>query len=904
MALRAACGGVIASVAAAVSRSGLASNVIGIASDKGQATATQNYSYEKLWMSPWVRAMTEMTQNSLDAGARNQRIVLLDATKLTERDAYKDPLLLTYAEDDGKGMRVSDFIKWFQQYGGSGKRSSGGMPTAGGLGDGNTFTVHGARCTVVRSSNFLSIIQASSAVHLCAGCGFALPRAQVRGEGANEWCDVTLPCIREGCGLRCCDGMEATQECPSELCGHDKFPALADLVRRAHAAGEGLAEAASADPALALVCTKCWGFHARVPLPDPPANDLFVKGLQMLVEHEPATIRDYRSYWSVERTHTEARASWLQFVPPALRSTLRVRTCAMELEAEQGQQGQQGELLDYPPPAQLVPLWHSPRMAKQGETWAVLSKVQSDGEDLDKRYLRVLMNSLLVHKIPLYVEQEHALVLNVYSTAPPSVYTTSNRGSIEGPLKPLIADLISELRGEGLRAPDACFLLEFKDIVATAEASEAPVEASEASEAPVDAPACAEDGASSSSSSGLAEMLDATTSASAYIKEEAVKSKGTQRMQVVGSLRAALEGSALAFLAGLMRKMEDPAFALSYMEDTVLPALLSHVRAKQHSTSLASMQNSLSAEDARAIGLASRFAEAVREQPWEPETHELLASLQRFPAEASEGEGAEAWFPPLLVNDTSSVRVPLGISYGNLSNGTAFVLRLYRSALDMTLTASLKHSRLSWRVPKAMRETQLRVGLLLQNMGLDAYRGPQRFAALTPSCAPPSGGGGGGAALLASAGLCARSSETDQDSHTLACLHLPSQTFCVDAGYVLSARARLSLGLTTASLKDSYDESAMCPDSCATLLLPLALHEFAHALCDGADHDEEYAGVLTALTTSAMAERVHERLVKQAKIIKSELADQRASAIQLLRGLKRPRGAEAASSGTKKARKD
>jgi hypothetical protein len=941
-------------VAAAVSRSGLASNVIGMAADKGQATATQNYAYSKIWMSPWVRAMTEMTQNSLDACARNLRIVLLDATALTERDKFKDPLLLTYAQDDGKGMRVGDFILWFQQYGGSGKRSSSGCggaaPTAGGLGDGNTFTVHGARRTVVRSSNFLRIIQGTSAVHLCAGCGFALPRAQVRG-AEGEWSDVTLPCIRDGCGLRCCDGMQAAETCPSEQGGHDMFPALGNLVRRAHAAGEGLAVAAAADPALGLVCTKCWGFHERKPLEEPPTHALFLHGLQLLVEHEPETVRDFRSYWCVNNTLQEARASWLQFVPPSMRKTLQVRACAMDFaevglgslaQEDEEQSAQEAKALsaqsvlqDYPPPAQLSPIWQSPRMQKQGETWAVLSQVLrsqvlSDDETLDKRYLHVLMNSLLVHKLPLYTDQERALVLNLYSTAPPSVYTTSNRGSIEGPLKPLIADLVQELRGEGLRAPESCILLEFEGVVgALGEAGGPPAAESDATSG---------GGASSSSSSsssagagGIADMLDASSRASDLIKAAAHTSKDTQRAQVAGSLRAALEGSSLSFLADLMRKMGEPSEAAPYMESTVLPALLEHVRGKLPSTQVASMQHALSAEDARAVCLATRFAKAASQLPWEPETHELLASLQRFPAEASKGEGAETWFPPMLVNDRVTVRAPLGLSYGNLSNGVVFVLRLFRSALDMTLAASLKNSRISWRVPKSMQGTKLRVGLLLQSMSAVAYRGSQRFAALTPACAGTcsgsgcsssggsgsSGGGGsgssGGAAILASAGLLHPRSGDEQDSHALACLHLPTQTFCVDAGYILSSPARVALGMAAPPM-DAYDESDMCPDACITLLLPLALHEFAHALCDGAEHDEEFAGVLTALTTSAMAERMQDRLVKQAKTIKSELVEQRASAILKLRaagGQKRARaviGAVDASSsaggggGGKKAR--
>ena len=101
--LRAAYRAIIAGVAAAVSHSDLASNVMGMAADKGQAMATQNYASSKIWKSPWVRAMTEITQKSLYACAQSLRIVLLGATALTESDKYKDPLLLDYVEGLRKG---------------------------------------------------------------------------------------------------------------------------------------------------------------------------------------------------------------------------------------------------------------------------------------------------------------------------------------------------------------------------------------------------------------------------------------------------------------------------------------------------------------------------------------------------------------------------------------------------------------------------------------------------------------------------------------------------------------------------------------------------------------------------------------------------------------------------------
>ena len=274
-----------------LSRSGWGANMVGMAEDKGQATALQNYGYKKIWMSPWVRALTEMAQNSLDAGAKELRLVLMECSSLEETcDKKVDPLLLTYAADDGKGMVLDSFVAWFQQYGGSGKRQSGGgAPTAGGLGDGNTFLVHGARRTVARSSNFLSIIQGKSAVHLCAGCGFILPRTQVKYEGA--WREVSLPCLRSECPLCLIDGMEAVAECPQEAGSFDLFPELGDLVRRVHASAGGHA---GSDAAQGLVCTQCLGFHARAPLPPEraPQNAHFARGLELLVEERAIPVAE------------------------------------------------------------------------------------------------------------------------------------------------------------------------------------------------------------------------------------------------------------------------------------------------------------------------------------------------------------------------------------------------------------------------------------------------------------------------------------------------------------------------------------------------------------------------------------------------------------------------------------
>lgn len=235
-----------------------------VAEDKGAATALQNYAYKKIWMSPWVRALTEIAQNSLDAGADELRLVLLECNSLEpERNAETDPLLLTYAADNGKGLLLDSFIGWFQQYGGSGKRSASGSSsssssaTAGGLGDGNTFLVHGARRTVARSANFLSVIEGKTAVHLCAGCGFILPRTQVKYD--DVWREVSLPCLRRGCALRLVDGMEAVAQCPQAAGAYDLFPELGDLVRRVHATAAWrdppLPDAAEPDGSVGTVST-------------------------------------------------------------------------------------------------------------------------------------------------------------------------------------------------------------------------------------------------------------------------------------------------------------------------------------------------------------------------------------------------------------------------------------------------------------------------------------------------------------------------------------------------------------------------------------------------------------------------------------------------------------------------
>lgn len=941
-ALRQACAKVIETVRERRSRSGWEANAVSVAEDKGAATALQNYAYKKIWMSPWVRALTEIAQNSLDAGADELRLVLLECNSLEpERNAETDPLLLTYAADNGKGLLLDSFIGWFQQYGGSGKRSASGSSsssssaTAGGLGDGNTFLVHGARRTVARSANFLSVIEGKTAVHLCAGCGFILPRTQVKYD--DVWREVSLPCLRRGCALRLVDGMEAVAQCPQECGAHDLFPELGNLVRRVHAtaiwrdpplpdAAEPDAaepDAAKPDAAEALVCTRCLGFHARAPLPPEraPKHPQFARGLELLVEHVPEALRDSGRSWSAFVTLKDARSSWMQFMPSCLRTALRLRCAAVRTEdsylyvsavlplREDEMAGIYDDsrmlmldcvsescsgaaLLDYPAAATLASVWESPKIKEASAeqfTWVELSEATAHSGDVDTYYMHVLMNGLLVHRVPLYGNQPLPLVLSLTSNAPPSAYTTSNRGSIEGPLKPLIADIVSEIKYGKLQRPENFFLLSPQDVLAAPAAEPEPEPAAAA------AP-------ESAGSSALAGMVQERAREGEARLARAQRAKAAYRASLLSDLREAQRTSARQVLAGLLR--ESTAFAsqggyaevtnaaelLADIQARVRPALLSTILRAQPSRALPRLSHSVCAEDAW-VSASLDALEADLAAGFSSSAGYKLDALLACKDLSTDSVAADRrllavvqWTPTYLVNGQDA-ELPRGLSYGHLSDGAVFALSVFGRALRELHTAALKNSRINWKVPESFCEAHAPpVGLLIQAQGYVASRGGRIVGAEDQRSRR---------GTLAAAALKASTT----DSHLMACLHMSSKTFFVDAGYVLSNQARYVLGVDPETeLGSVYEETELDAEVCVALVLPLALHEFAHAITRSAEHDEDFASIMTILMTSAACEHTQERVLRYAQELRAQLQAQRAQLVQRLRS-----AAGTASARTKRA---
>ena len=823
---------------------------------------------------------------------------------------------------------------------------------------------------MARSANFVSVIEGKTAVHLCAGCGFILPRTQVK---YGQWREVSLPCIRAGCPLRLVDGMEAVAECPHECGAYDLFPELGHLVRRVHASAAWrdppLPDAPAPDAAEALVCTTCMGFHARAPLPPEraPSSALFARGLELLVEHAPEAVRCVTSHWCAFTALKEARTSWMQFLPPSFRSALRLRSAAVRTQPTYifasarlplGEDDMAGiyddskmlmldcesescsgaALLDYPAAATLASVWESPKIKEPGTeqcTWVELSEATAHGGEVDTYYLHVLMNGLLVHRMPLYGKQPRPLVLSLTSSAPPSTYTTSNRGSIEGPLKPLIADIVGEIKHGKLQTPENFFLLSAQDILsapegATASASAAASEASAAtaSAAATEASAVTASAAASETSavtastaateasaaeSALAVMVRARADESDLRLARTKEAAQAYRTSLLTHLREARAQSSRLTLASLLRdsaaieycssssssssgcpEIADAAALLADIKARVRPGLLSAIVAAQPSRLLPRLALSVCAEDAWVSGnldaLEADLASGLRCSA-ALKLRVLLEARDLASDSVSRDRRLLAslhWSPTYLVNGHGA-EVARGSSYGHLSDGAVFALSVFGQALRELHTAALKNSRINWKVPESFCDTYTPpVGLLIQAQGYVASRGGRIVGAEDQRskrrAIAVAGASSSSSSSASSASGSSSASASVSDSHLMACLHLSSKTFFVDAGYVLSNQARYTLGVDPETEFGSvYEETELDAEVCVALVLPLALHEFAHAITRSTEHDEDFAGIMTILMTSAVCESTQERVLRHARELKAQLQCQRAELVQHLR---------------------
>jgi hypothetical protein len=425
------------------------------------------------------------------------------------------------------------------------------------------------------------------------------------------------------------------------------------------------------------------------------------------------------------------------------------------------------------------------------------------------------------------------------------------------------------------------------------------------------------------------------SSASSTLARSFTRDRGSaQRAVVEHSLRAALQDSAPAYLATLVardKSYDDMAQMLYMRVRESLPPSAASLKIKE-------LERCLSAEQIRTLCHASRLTGLLDDDSLVNDAHRLAARLRKLPLVPLEhGEApllatvldSALWAPHLMVNDENLRCAPLGSSYGHLSVGVFFVLNVFSCALEYTLTAALKHARLGRRIPDKLcgksSEGKVRVGLLLQNKGFAATRGGRAFPALTPRCRVE---GCACASALDAAREGLQAAEVacghEQDSHVLACVHLPTLTFCVDAAFVLSTLARAELGYEPPLCGDAmeaggeaggeessqsrgasgigasasaasaasaasgipklYDEAELSPSMATTLLLPLVLHEFSHAMCGSTAHDEDFASVLTSLTTAAMSEALPARIEAYARGLKNDILAARSEAVAALRG--------------------